>query len=279
MILILFTFGIVLGVFGLVGFSVMGQYIPQPLRFKLALIYFDMAAKNLKRIIFMSKGGGLNLVSSKFNNELLAEEVKLGKNKNYYSDSYGIKNPFLNIGIKQYPVSICDQKFSFVFSPVLLAYSEKIKAHVSSGKNFHLFKRVIENDTTNENRKGDPTGKRGKKETEAVEEEEKAPDQPDEDREIQGVCAHVMISKNPGLVDLSACESLLMASGESSLPELLKRYVKLSQTGYSNIDLIKTTGSVLISFGAGIGILYLCKLVTNPAAGEYITEVTLWASF
>jgi len=276
MILLPLAGGVVVGLIALCGVCVLSPYIPEKITRPLAMLFFDMSCKNYGRLMFQGQGGGLRLVSSSFNNELLCEEVKIGrKNFNYYSDSYGIQNPFLNIGEhSQYPVFITSQKFSFIFSPVLLAYGDKIKKHVSSGKHLHTFKRSINKDPEKETRKGDPTGKRGKKEVEPV--EEQLPAQPDEEREIQGVNAHILISKEPELVDLSGCESLLMASGESSLPELLRRYVRLSQTGYTSLDVLKTTGSVLISFGAGMGLVYLANVMTNPTTTEYITEVSLY---
>ena len=268
--------GVVVGITALCGVCVLSPYIPEKITRPLAMAFFDMSCKNYKRLMFQGQGGGLRLVSSSFNNELLCEEVKIGrKNCNYYSDSYGIQNPFLNIGPhSQYPVFITNQKFSFIFSPVLLAYGEKIKKHVSSGKHLHTFKRSINKDPEKEIRKASP-----KKGNEVPEEEEQMPAQPDEGREIRGINAHILISKEHELVDLSGCESLLMASGESSLPELLRRYVRLSQSGFSTLDVLKTTGSILVSFAAGIGLIYFAKILSNPAAADYITEVSLLVSF
>ena len=269
--------GVVVGLLLLCIPSIFASLLPQKITHALALLFFDMSCKNYKRLMFQGQGGGLRLVSSSYNNELLCEEVKAGrKNYNYYADSYGISNPFLNIGsYSQYPVFITSQKFSFIFSPVLLAYGDKIKKHVSAGKHLHTFKRSINKDPEKEIRKRSP-----KKGNEVHEPEEKKPAQPDEEKEIQGINAHIMIKTEPELVDLSGCESLLMASGESSLPELLKRYVRLSQTGYSNIDVLKTTGSVLISFAAGVGLMYVSDMLQSPANVQQVGEVIpLWLFF
>ena len=276
MILIPLAIGLVVGIGAVCAVCILSPYLPTTLTRPLANLFFEMSCKNYKRLMFQGQGGGLRLVSSSFNNELLCEEVKLGrKSFNYYSDSYGIQNPFLNIGPhNQYPIFITSQKFSFIFSPVLLAYGEKIKRHVSAGEHMHIFKRTINKDPEKELPRASP-----KKGNEVPEEEEPKPAQPDEEKEIQWVNAHILISKDPELVDLSACESLLLASGESSLPELLSRYVRLSQTGYVSLDHLKNAGSILISFGAGLGLMYFANIMTNPNTQDYITEVNLWLFF
>ena len=217
----------------------LGPILPAPLRRIISEFYFDLSARHLKRIMIQGRGGGIALTSCTFDPELLCEKQKIGRKMfSYFEDTVNSPNPFLNFKFKQYPLFLSIDKFSFLFNPVLLSYSKRLAEMVAEGQ--HL------------------------KEIETKE------------GPFIGGNAHLTISRDPELVDISTVESLMMGSGEASLCDTLQRFIVLSQSGYNQLDFVRTTASVLVSFVMGMGVMYLADMMTSGESAIPTEVIPLW---
>jgi len=217
----------------------LGAVLPAPLRRVISQFYFDLSARHLKRIMIQGRGGGLVLTSCTFDPELLCEKQKIGRKMfSYFEDTVNSPNPFLNFKFKQYPLFLSMDKFSFLFNPVLLSYSKRLAEMVAEGQ--HL---------------------------QEIETEEGI---------ITGGNAHLIIPKDPELVNISTVESLMMGSSPPSLCDTLQRFIVLSQSGYSKIDFVRTTASVVVSFILGMAIMFGADMLTAGEVAIPTEVIPLW---
>tara|TARA_R110000824_G_scaffold345524_4_gene532209 strand:+ start:3133 stop:3870 length:738 start_codon:yes stop_codon:yes gene_type:complete len=236
--------GGMVGIFIFLSAGFLGKMIPGHIRRLISQFYFDLSARHLKRIMIQGRGGGLVLTSCKFDPELLCEKQKIGrKSFSYFEDTVNSPNPFLNFSFKQYPLFLSIDKFSFLFNPVLVSYSKRLAEMVAKGN--HL-KEIESADS--------PSGV------------------------IWGANSHLIINDEEELCDISTIESLMLASGSANLVDTLQRFIVLSQSGYSKIDFVRTTASVVVSFIMGLGIMYLADMMTKEESIIPTGVIPLWIS-
>lgn len=212
------------------------DYLSVKWRVKFSLFYFNLACKIWTRILILSKKhGGIEFFSSKYDPVKQAETVHLGGPDDvYFEDPYNGAVSYLH----DKECSLCDERASFIFNPMLALIASKVADLVRKGDHKKTFKDPV---------KG---------------------------TEFSAFCGSVFIDDKVEVVNCKSITSILGQSAAPGLSGTVRKFVDLSQRDYRHSVVWEIGLGVmffLVSFGAvAISVMFLEKNPIPPGIVDTI---------
>jgi len=209
-----FLIGLCLGLVLFFAPALVGEHLTIKWRLKLSLFYFNLACKIWTRILILSKKhGSIEFFSSKYDPVKQAETVNFGGPDDvYFEEPYNGAVSYLH----DKECSLCDERASFIFNPMLALIASKVAELVRNGDHKKTFKDPV---------KG---------------------------AEFSAFCGSVFIDDKVEVVNCKSITSILGQSAAPGLSGTVRKFVDLSQRDYRH-SVIWEAGLAIMFFLTGFG--------------------------